>query len=51
MKREPTAEEWEKIGSAIGVGKRGGKGGVGEVLTPSAGDDVDIALLRNSVAI
>ena len=25
MKREPTAEEREKIGSAIGVAKRGGK--------------------------
>jgi hypothetical protein len=46
MKREPTAEEREKIGSAIGGGKAGGKGRGGwskEVLTPSSGDDVEFA--------
>ena len=47
MKREPTAEEREKIGSAIGAAKRGeGRGGWSrEVLTPSSGDDVDFCVV------
>jgi hypothetical protein len=47
MKREPTAEEREKIGSAIGSCEAGeGRGGWSrEVLTPSAGDDVDFCVV------
>ena len=47
MKREPTAEEREKIDSAIGGCKAGeGRGGWSrEVLTPSAGDDVEFCVV------
>jgi hypothetical protein len=43
MEREPTAEEREKIGSATGGCKAARGGWSREVLTPSAGDDVDFA--------
>jgi hypothetical protein len=45
MEREPTAEEREKIGSATGGCKAGRGGWSREVLTPSAGDDVDFCVV------